>query len=138
MENRNQVPEEMARVAAHWWAGLASGRAPHRTGDNGSAAALAGILADTMKKTPQENALEVFEKALANRIMTEERYMWGSIWVDYVPDDILCEAAKEAGISTMNFPWKTGMHIDPDRGTVTVRESLGPWTQIYPEYKEGG
>ena len=130
---RNEVPEAMARAAAQWWAARADGTAYHnnRGGDLGSV--LAGLMADTLNEVPQDEALEKFEKILAEKIMTGERWEWSSIWVDYAPDDILAEAAKEAGINCANFPWKTGMHIDLEKKKIMVRISLGSWETIYEE-----
>lgn len=131
---RNEVPEAMARAAAHWWAERADGTAHHNNRGGDLASVFAGILADTMNEPPKVGALERFEEILAEKIMTAERpYMCRHIWVDYGPDRILCEAAKEAGISCNNFPWKTGMHIDPEKGEIIVRLSMGPWEKIYPE-----
>ena len=135
---RNEVPEAMARAAAHWWAGMADGTARHNNRGGDLASVFAGIMADTLNETPRDGALEKFEEILAEKIMTAELpYMWRHIWVDYGPDQILCEAAKEAGISCNNFPWKTGMGIDPEKGTIHVRISMGEWQQIYPEKEEG-
>lgn len=95
---------------------------------------MAGLMADTLNEPPQSGALEKFEEILAKKIMTAELpFMWRHIWVDYGPDAILAEAAKEAGVSCNNFPWKTGMSIDPEKGEIMVRISLGPWEKIYPE-----
>ena len=130
---RNEVPEAMARAAAHWWADRADGTARHRTGENSGAAALAGLLADSLNTPPAAGSLERFEKILAEKIMTSPKDEWMSIWVDYAPEGILWDAAKEAGINPANFPWKTGMHIHPEEGTIYVRLSLGKWEKIYPE-----
>lgn len=131
---RNEVPEAMARAAAHWWAERADGTARHNNRSRDLASFMAGLMADTLNEPPQCGALEKFEEILAEKIMTAELpYRWRHIWVDYGPDAILADAAKEAGISCNNFPWKTGMSIDPERGTVDVRISLGPWKRIYPE-----
>ena len=131
---RNEVPEAMARAAAHWWAERADGTARHNNRGGDFASVMAGIMADTLNEPPRTGALEKFEEILAEKIMTAELpYMWSYIWVDYGPDRILAEAAKEAGISCNNFPWKTGMHIDPEKGEIIVRLSLGPWKKIYPD-----
>ena len=129
---RNEVPEGMARAAAHWWAERADGTAHHNNRGGDLASVIAGMLADTMNEPPKVGALERFEAILAEKIMTAELpYMWRSIWVDYGPDGILAEAAKETGISCNNFPWKTGMAIKPENGTIIVRISMGPWETIY-------
>ena len=134
---RNEVPEAMARAAAHWWAERADGTAHHNNRGGDLASVLAGILADTMNEPPQYGSLEKFEKILAEKIMTaEEPWMWSSIWVDYGPDQILAKAAKEAGINCANFPWKTGMHIDVDRNMIQVRLSMGPWETIWEDGHE--
>lgn len=131
---RNEVPEAMARAAAHWWAERVDGTAHHDNRGRDLASAFAGALADMMNKPPQDGALEKFEEILAEKIMTaEDRMIWQSIWVDYAPARILAEAAEEAGISCNNFPWKTGMYIDPEKGEITVRIALGQRKQIYPE-----
>lgn len=130
----NEVPEAMARAAAHWWAERANGTAHHNNRGGDLASVFAGILADTMNEPPKDGALERFEEILTEKIMTAELpYEWRSIWVDYGPDRILAEAAEEAGISCNNFPWKTGMHIDPENGKIQVRISMGEWKTIYPE-----
>ena len=134
MNVRNEVPEKMARAAAHWWAERADGTAHHDNRGGNLASMFAGILADRMNDPPKDGALERFEEILAEKIMTSEHPMeWSSIWVDYAPDRILAEAAEEAGISCNNFPWKTGMYIDPKKGTITVRISLGEPEIIYQE-----
>lgn len=131
---RNEVPEAMARAAAHWWAERADGTAHHNNRGGDLASVFAGILADTMNEPPKVGALERFEEILAEKIMTAKyRMMWQSIWVDYGPDQILAEAAKEAGINCANFPWKTGMHIDPGKKTIMVRLSMGPWETIWED-----
>ena len=131
---RNEVPEAMARAAAHWWAERADGTAHHNTRGGDMASVFAGALADMMNEPPKVGALERFEELLAEKIMTAELpCMWLSIWVDYGPDEILFEAAREAGVNCNNFPWKTGMCIDPDKGEIMVRISMGPWKKIYPE-----
>lgn len=134
---RNEVPEAMAKAAAHWWAERADGTAHHNNRGGDFASVFAGILADTMNEPPQYGALEKFEDILAEKIMTAELpYMWRSIWVDYGPDQILAEAAKEAGINCANFPWKTGMAIDPEKKKILVRLSMGPWETIWEDGHE--
>lgn len=131
---RNEVPEAMARAAAHWWAERVDGTAHHNNRGGDLASVFAGILADTMNEPPKVGALERFEEILAEKIMTAKyRMMRQSIWVDYGPDKILAEAAEEAGISCNNFPWKTGMYIDLEKGEITVRIALGEPKKIYPE-----
>ena len=120
---RNEVPEAMARAAAHWWAERADGTAHHNNRGGDLASVFAGLLADTMNEPPKVGALERFEEILAEKIMTAEyRMARESIWVDYAPDRILAEAAEEAG-----------MYIDPEKGEITVRIALGQPKKIYPE-----
>jgi len=133
-KTRNEVPEAMARAAAHWWAERADGTAHHDNRGGDLVSIFAGILADTMNEPPKNGALERFEEILAEKIMTAESpYEWRSIWVDYAPERILAEAAEEAGISCNNFQWKTGMYIDLEKGEITVRIGLGEPKKIYPE-----
>lgn len=134
-KTRNEVPEAMARTAAHWWAERSDGTAHHNNRGGDLANVFAGVLADMMNEPPKDGALERFEEILAEKIMTAELpYEWRSIWVDYGPDRILAEAAKEAGISCNNFPWKTGMQIDLENEEIRVRIGMGEWKTIYPDF----
>lgn len=130
---RNEVPEAMARAAAHWWAERADGTVHHQEGAGNAVDAIAGMLADILSTPSTGRNLKKFEKILAEKIMTSPQDEWTSIWVDYAPEGILWDAAKEAGINPANFPWKTGTHIYPDEGTIYARLRLGMWEQIYPE-----
>lgn len=135
----NIVSKEMAKAAAHWWAGkLAGGAGKHRTSGDDLAASLAGLMVDIMQETPSEEGIQRFEEILTKKILegskSEPRYYWASFGCDYAPDKILADSAKEAGVSVKNFPWKTFMHIEPDKGIVTVYDGYqSPWIQIWPE-----
>ena len=135
MENR-VITKEVAEVMAKWWADKVTGKTVHDNGDNSFASMFAGALADDMVKQVTDVNKQKFIEALAKNII-EFPYMESScIGCDYHPDRILSEAAKKAGISEFNFPWKTYMSVgcDPTGNfIITVREGYGaPPVDIYP------
>lgn len=110
-----------AQAAAQWWASAIG--AP--TFDNGDGLqSMLGTLLAAGKPAPTVSEARSFADILAARIQTDldrcREYGDLSIGVDYVPDRILAEAAREAGISTLRFPWKTMMWVNDDHVTVSA------------------
>lgn len=133
---RYPIPEEMARAAARWWAERVDGTKRHDNGGNDFTSFMAGMMADTLREPPKVGALERFEKILTEKIVENGSIMQHETFldVDYSPDRILSEAAKEAGINTNNFPWKTCMCISLERNMIQVRDGYrAPWETIWPE-----
>lgn len=123
--------EEAVKVSVNWWADKISGFKHHDNGANDRANFLAMAIADSMYKDPDENQIVIFKDALAKRIR-EEAKEWNHVWlsVDYDPCRMLRESALEAGISVMNFPFKTDMDIRED--AVNVSDGYGqPWISIW-------
>ena len=68
------------------------------------------------------NEREQFIIALREELQAENYNPYRGLSVDYHPCPPLHKAAKKAGISLDNFPWKTRMSFDEDG---TVRATLG-------------
>lgn len=119
------VPGHIA-AAAEWWANSIT-NPTHDNGDksrNGDIGSLLAMLLCSGNPVTKEQA-EAFKLALIEslmEVMKDRPYF--SIYVDYHPDRILAEAAREAGItSTQCFSWKTSMDISEDK--VEVSEGYG-------------
>lgn len=117
------MTEEMARAAARWWRDKIDGGARHDNGDDGETSRLACLMADCLNTPTDKERLDVFENELTRALMKEgEDRDSFSIGSDYGPEGILFYAAKAAGISGMNFPFKTWMFLKVDNGEVVVRD----------------
>lgn len=130
--------ETAIKTAAKWWTDKLRQRAPHSNGDNSPASVLACMLADIGSDNVQEEQLAVFTRELENGIREAmaENERWVCLFCDYNPNLILRSAAEKAGISTMNFPYKTCMDIEM-RGydTYVVQVSDGyaaPYVDVAP------
>ena len=139
-----EVTREMARTMAQWWGEQVSGNVHHDNGDHDNLASVfAGLLADTMNKQADESQVDKFVDILTEKILKQAEEdpfaLWHKLDCDYSPSKFLSDAAKEAGISPNNFPWKTCMGIlEKDDGTIDIQVSSGyraPWVKIWP--KEG-
>lgn len=128
--------EEVIITAVQWWSDKLRGRPHHDNGDNSRSSILACMFADMATTSVNEEQLRVFEKCLADRLETRyDQYIEGQVrgsyplYCDYGPGIDLAESAKEAGIPTVNFPFKTGMRILKDR--VEVSDGYGrPYVEI--------
>jgi hypothetical protein len=132
------MTEEMARAAARWWRDKIDGGARHDNGDDGAASRLACLMADCLNTPTDKERLDVFENELTRALMKEgeDRDIF-SIWSDYFPDRLLFWAAKAAGISGMNFPFKAWMFLQVNNGEVVVMDGYRkPLRVIWTERKE--
>lgn len=139
MENeRNNLSEDMAKAAAEWWATKIGSRgAHHDNGDKSDAGFIAGLLADMLNKPADNQAVSRFEEILAYKLQYTRPYVYSHFGCDYGPDRILADAATEAGVPLSNFPWKTRMCIDPDRGIIEISNGYrAPLETIYEEERE--
>ena len=126
---------EAAEVAAEWWAKKISGYTRHDNGDSSLSSSLAMLLADIGQEAPSEEQVEIFKTAVIKGI--EEFKYKPPVYLcsDYGPGGILLDAANEASINAMNFPFKTNMLVEPKQ----VRVSAGyaqPYETIWE--KRGG
>lgn len=83
-------------------------------------------------KAPSSSSVEQFEEKLAEKIkeIVEQK---GQLSLDchYGPDMILGSIARETEIDPMSFPWKTNMHITPDKVQVSFGYGVG-YETIFP------
>lgn len=125
------------KTAAKWWTDKLRERAPHSNGDNSRASVFACILADIGSDNIQEDQLAVFTTELENGIreaMAEnERWVW--LNCDYHPVPILRAAAEKAGISELNFPFKTTLEIEQKGDDVYVVMVSDGYAQPYERIK---
>lgn len=128
--------DEVFITAATWWGDKLRKRQPHNNGDFSKSSIIACMFADLGRGYVSEAQYNVFERALAVGIEDHYRkYIDGCnfpqifIGCDYGPDSILAEAANEAGIPLINFPYKTHMCIT--KNEVMVADGYGqPYVAI--------
>lgn len=131
------MTEEMARAAARWWRDKIDGGARHDNGDDGAASRLACLMADYLNEPTDKERLDAFEHELTCALMKEGEgrgsFIIGS---DYGPCWLLNIAAHTAGISPMNFPYKTWMYLRVKDGEIIVQDGYGaPPRLIWKEQK---
>ena len=117
----NFLTDEQIEKAVNWW----TERIKQPTFDAGADSPemkLAETMAQMLTSTVAEGSIDKFKNALRSALKNKDYYPFQGIHTDYHPDPILFEAAKDAGISSNNFPWKTSMYFRDD-GSVQV--SLG-------------
>ena len=123
-------------VAAKWWADKIRnvGPANYNNGDNGVRGGMAMMMATmiAVDKAPSNVSVELFEKKLAEKIKesVESRGQL-SLDCDYGPNMLLGNIARETEIDPMSFPWKTNMHITPDKVQVSFGYGAG-YETIFP------
>ena len=135
--DRKIMTEEMARAAARWWRDKIDGGARHDNGDDSAASRLACLMADCLNTPTDKERLDVFENELI-RMLIKEGEDWDSFSIgsDYGPEGLLFFAAKVAGISPMNFPYKTWMYLRVKDGEIIVQDGYGaPRRLIWKEQK---
>ena len=124
-ENAKQITNVPGYIAAaaEWWAN-AIYRPKFDNGDKSQTGDIATMLATMLNaKAPvTKEGAEAFKLALTELLMEEmEGCNYYSINVDYHPDPILFEAARIAKLPNTNcFPWKTQMHVEKNKVTVSA------------------
>ncbi len=100
---------EYYEVAAKWWADKI-----HKIG------------------SAKAKTVRVFEKKLGEKIKERvEQIGQLSLECDYDPDMILGNIAKEVGVDAKCFPFKTNMHITPNKVRVSFGYGTG-YEKIFP------
>lgn len=123
--------EKSYEVAANWWATRIKNFKRFDNGESDKNNFLASLLAtqNALNSMPSEEQLITFEKALAKLIKDELKTKNEVIVkVDYDPNELLLNAAKEAGISKTVFPWKTIVWVKDNK--VTVRDGYNAKVEI--------
>lgn len=107
MTETTEVASPAALAIANWWADRVFGEASASTGD-ATIDALA-VLSGRQGTPADSSKRDRFVWTLGRRVHTDlERSDFGvTLGVDYGPDPMLADAAREAGVSTSAFPWKT-------------------------------
>lgn len=133
MENF-QLTREEATVAAEWWASKIDGRHHHDNGDRSSTGVMSMFLADMCMEAPTKEQIEQFKESLISHLLDDENWSllgFGGLHCDYGPGLFLRDAAEEAGIEELNFPFKTSMYFQD--GEILVRDGyMAPPKKIYP------
>lgn len=114
------------KKAVKWWSKQIQSNKPHDNGDDSPASAMAMVFADMGRSHVSEEQIRIFETALEKGIKEHlEKWEYGnpSIGTDYNPDLVLASAAEAAGISALNFPFKTDMYFRD--GEIWVKEGYG-------------
>jgi hypothetical protein len=141
------IDSKLLEAAANWWAEQISG---HKLNwDNGAQNEgsaedrrignmmwmLGNINANSAREGVTSEKLQKFKESLIRRV--SERYensvkhypeYYVTLSVDYGPDELLYESAKEAEIDSNVFPCKTVMWIDQEK--VTTRLGYGAQEKI--------
>ena len=128
---------EYYNVAAQWWADkLRNVSTDNFNNGDDSEKGIAGMFLAAMcaKSTKiSDEAIDAFEEALAEHIKEHfEICGYLSLLTDYGPQGILADTAREVGISTNAFPWKTSMWIE--KNSISVSCGYAAKTErIFPE-----
>jgi hypothetical protein len=118
--------EQAIKTAVKWWSNKLRGGVKHDNGDNSFTSLMACALADQLSKPITDEQLEVFEAELTKILEVETSYHhYVMLTVDYNPCMMLYDAAKAAGISEHNFPYKTDVIVMNRDGEYTVQVSDG-------------
>lgn len=120
------LAKEDIEKAVSWWAGKLIDNKPHSNGDDSFTSVATCFLADMGRQSITLDQLNTFKKVLSERIeerMKEEPFDI-ELGCDYGPYAMLADAASEAGICALNFPFKTTMFLSEKEGVV-VRDGYG-------------
>lgn len=127
--------ERVIEVAVNWWADKISKRHHHDNGDNSNASIMACLMADISYKPVTQEQLEIFKNELRKQLENEyEKIEKGYcrdilLMCDYNPCFMLAIPANNAGISNMNFPFKSSMVIED--GTIKISDGYcKPFVEI--------
>lgn len=120
-----ELTDNMAKVAAKWWADQLRGNAKLDNGDPSETGAMTCMMASVLqsrsatKRTPED--IDRFEETLYRKLLETTHF---TIGVDYNPCGTLVDAAKEAGcyLGMSCLPWKTDMFFRTDD---SIQVSLG-------------
>lgn len=134
--------EAGALAAAEWWTKNIGSNAKQIAADEMQSLFLRMCSSSTRISDEQ---LQKFFKLLKNRVIKEMKSNRNvNLSVDYYPDEILAEVARECGISNSAFPCQTSMWIDEKQVVVSNgygaeqqeiynTKNFDPQAQGYPE-----
>lgn len=126
--------KELIEAAVNWWSERVTGKYTHDNGDRSETSIFAGLLADcVIEPVSNQDMIKQYKESLTKHILKASGNSNNlCLSCDYSPDYILATAAKEAGISLHNYPWKTSMILSEKE--IKVSEGYGqPYWTIYFE-----
>ena len=126
----NKLTPEQIEKAINWWGEVIT-NPKFDNGDKSSNGLLCLALASSAqdKMAPNKEKIEKFKINLRKALEMEKAndYMhFHGLHTDYDPDEILADSASKAGISDMNFPWKTHMWFRDGKVTVAYGYAAQP------------
>lgn len=123
---KEKKKEQIINTAVKWWSNKIARPERHSNGASDPSNLMAMFIADMGTKTVTDDKIKIFEDCLRSSLSEtyDEEFGNGNGWqiwlsCDYSPCRLLEEAAKEAGISVLNFPFKTHMVIHKDKMQVS-------------------
>ena len=113
---------ECVKVAVNWWAN-AIVNPKFDSGDDRTNNGMSFLMTMVVnsKKSITKEQIDNFKKELANAIVEKINSSTNGecyLNVDYDPDVLLSTAAKNAGMSSTEFPWKTSMTVSKNAVSV--------------------
>ena len=109
------IKDELIEIAVNWWVEKITSFAPHDNGAlNEKASSMACMMANlgALRFAPKDDQVEKFKNSLMARIKEESLTRSKiDLYCDYGPGYILSDAAEDARINVLLFPFKTGMYI---------------------------
>jgi hypothetical protein len=117
-KNKCIYSDKIINIAAQYWINIIKSGKDHDNGDNSLTGFFCSHWANESTEELETEKLEKFRKAFFKefkKVVKEyPRESEMDLYCDYGPGWVLSEAAEEAGIDTIQFPWKTGITIGPD------------------------
>ncbi len=127
-------------TAAKWWGDvLAKGAKFDNMGDTGTPEErrmqeMTSMMASMNVSPVTDEQLDKFEKELINLLESSLELQRQGLHCDYGPCQTLANAAKKAGISESNFPWKTNMNLRDEKVMVSYGYGAA-WEEVPPTDK---
>jgi hypothetical protein len=123
-----------ARVASEWWANAIL-NPTHDDGDKGVGGAIFMLAMGAQVKEVEPSQQEKFATCLYEKVLSRlEIAKVVHLTVDYVPEGLLAEAARESGVKGANFPSKTIMWVTDT--SVSVAKGYGASSVIIHATKD--
>lgn len=129
--------EKMIEAAVNWWADkLKTPAVEGINGDKSSNGSLLALFAQTtMLKNGEvsEEKILMFKELMTKLLQDNQKFLRVSLSTDYGPEYPLSEVCRDSGVSGIQFPQKTTMHVDFEEQTVTWYQVRGPEGTVWPK-----
>lgn len=129
--------EKMIEAAVNWWADKL--KTPAVEGINGDKSSNGSLLALFARTTMQKNGgvseekILMFKELMTKLLQDNQKFLRVSLSTDYGPEYPLSEVCRDSGVSGIQFPQKTTMHVDFEEQTVTWYQVRGPEGTVWPK-----